>query len=211
MIITIDGPAASGKGTIAKGLARHFDLPFLDTGLLYRAVGKNLMDSLSDPGLEELAHAVAMNLDVSELDPHVLGHHDVAMAASTVARFPRVRKALFKLQRDFAMQPAGAVLDGRDTGTNICPEADVKIFVKASPEIRAKRRTAQLLQLGEDVTEEKILEQIIIRDESDRKNPAGAFFPAKDAHLLDTSELDIEGALEAAIAIVEKAPPMGLD
>ncbi|MCF6326838.1 MAG: (d)CMP kinase [Devosiaceae bacterium] len=211
MIITIDGPAASGKGTIAKALAKYFGLPFLDTGLLYRAVGKNLLDHLNDPDLEDLAHNEAMKIDPSRLDEKILGHHDIAMAASKVAQFPKVREALFKVQRDFATQTAGAVLDGRDTGTKICPEADVKIFVKAMPEIRAKRRTAQLLGLGENVSEEKILSQIIIRDENDRKNPAGAFFPAKDAHLLDTSELDIEGALKAAIAIVEEATPMGLD
>ncbi len=211
MIIAIDGPAASGKGTIGKGLARYFGLPFLDTGLLYRAVGHSVLTNLTDNNLEELAHKAALNLETGRLDPEILGTPEIASAASKIATFPEVRAALFQTQRDFALQEGGAVLDGRDIGSRICPEADAKIFVQASPQVRAKRRTLQLLERGQKISEEKILAQIIARDERDRSNPAGAFFKAKDAHLLDTSELDIESALKAAIEIAEKAAPTGLD
>lgn len=224
MIIAIDGPAASGKGTISKGLAAHYNLPHLDSGLLYRAVGFQILNRLDGPGMSEdliaLAESIAQNIDPSSFDPVVLGAPDVALAAAKVARLARVRAALFNVQRVFATQEGGAVLDGRDMGSRICPEADVKLFITASPEIRAKRRTAQLqgqgMQVngkkvqgekahGEKVLESDILAQIIERDESDRSNPAGAFYPASDAHLLDTSKLDIEATLEKAIALVEKA------
>lgn len=205
MIIAIDGPAASGKGTISKGLAQHYSLPHLDSGLLYRAVGMALLDQLRAPNLADLAENIAQNLDVEKLDPKILGAPDVAMAAAKVARIPRVRAALFQVQRDFALQPGGAVLDGRDMGSRICPEADAKLFISADPKIRAHRR---VLQLGlQDLPEEQeeILIQILARDKSDKENPAGAFFPAKDALLLDSSQLDIEAALTEAIALVEQA------
>ena len=222
MIIAIDGPAASGKGTISKALAKHYQLPFLDTGLLYRAVGNSLLSQLQytelqdtelqdaelqDADLEKLAESAAIDIDPTNLDSKILEAPEIAMAASKIARFPKVRAVLFNVQRDFALQKGGAVLDGRDIGTRICPEADVKIFVQASAKVRAKRRAEQLRELGKKISEEKIMRQIITRDENDRSNPAGAFFPAKDAHLLDTSELDIEGSLKAAIAIVEKTVP----
>ncbi|HHS83019.1 MAG TPA: (d)CMP kinase [Devosia sp.] len=210
MKIAIDGPAASGKGTIAKGLARHFKLPHLDTGLLYRAVGLSMMGRLLEPNLADLAEKEAANLDISQLDETVLGRADVALAAAKVARIPRVRAALRQLQVDFAAQEGGAILDGRDIGSRICPDADVKLFITASPEIRAKRRYAQLTRMGQKADEAQILEQIIARDESDRTNPAGAFYISEDAHLLDTSELDIEGALNAAIAIVNGTVSDGL-
>ena len=209
MIITIDGPAASGKGTIAKGLADHYNLPHLDSGLLYRAVGYQLMDKLGNDRLSDelinLADTIAQNLDTSNLDPVKLGAPNVALAAAKVARIPRVRAALIKVQRDFATQEGGAVLDGRDMGSRICPEAEVKLFITASPEIRAKRRVAQLLAQGEHILEADVLAQIIDRDESDRSNPAGAFYPGENAYLLDTSKLDIETTLKEAIALVEKA------
>lgn len=209
MIIAIDGPAASGKGTMAKGLAEHYNLPHLDSGLLYRAVGFQLLDRLGpsrmSDALIELAEIAAQNLDTSNLDPIVLGAPDVALAAAKVARIPRVRAALFQVQRDFATQKGGAVLDGRDMGSRICPEAEVKLFITASPEIRARRRTAQLRAHGEKMLEADVLAQIIERDENDRSNPAGAFYPGENAHLLDTSKLDIETTLKEAIALVDKA------
>lgn len=211
MIITIDGPAASGKGTIAKGLADHFALPHLDSGLLYRAVGHEMMDHLTASNLADLAENAALNLDTGLLDAKTLGNPDVALAAAKVARIPRVRAALFQAQRDFATQKGGAVLDGRDIGSRICPEAEAKLFITASPEVRASRRTKQLLDQGTSIPKAQILQQIIERDESDRSNPAGAFYPGTDAHLLDTSQLDIEAALEAAIAIVNEAVSPGMN
>ena len=211
MIIAIDGPAASGKGTISKGLAKHYSLPHLDSGLLYRAVGLALIEQLEAPQLADLAEDVAKNLDVHHLDEKILGAPDVAMAAARVARIPRVRAALFQVQRDFAMQPGGAVLDGRDMGSRICPEADAKLFISADPEVRAHRRVLQLGLEGAPAQQEEILAQILARDESDKENPAGAFFPAKDALLLDSSQLDIETALKEAIALVEQAVAQGMN
>ncbi|MCF6302263.1 MAG: (d)CMP kinase [Devosiaceae bacterium] len=210
MIIAIDGPAASGKGTIAKGLAKHFDLPHLDTGLLYRAIGYALIDSLTAPDLVERAEKLAINLDVENLDPAILGATDVSMAAAKVARIPRVRAALFDLQTSFATQEGGAVLDGRDIGSRICPQAEAKLFITALPEVRASRRAKQLSNQENSVDEADILDQIRRRDESDKENPAGAFYPGEGALLLDTSELDIEAALEAAIALVNKATGQGM-
>lgn len=205
MIIAVDGPAASGKGTVSDGLAQHYRLPNLDTGLLYRAVGLATFDRLEDPALNDLAIAAAQNLDFTALDPVTLGRPEIAVAASNVARIPEVRSALFQLQQDFARQDGGAILDGRDIGTRICPDADVKLFVTATPEVRATRRTNQLIGRGQTVQQSDILAQIIARDERDRENPAGAFYLADDAHLLDTTDLSIEAALRAAVAIVDKA------
>jgi cytidylate kinase len=203
MIIAVDGPAASGKGTLAQGLARHFGLPCLDTGLLYRAVGFKAGADDGAPDYWGRAIAAARSLDPARLETGRLGTAEVALLASQVARIPEVRAALIDFQRDFAAQPGGAVLDGRDIGTRICPEADVKLFITADPGVRAARRAAQLTAKGQAITTGEILRQIIARDENDRSNPAGAFYPAADAHLLDTSELDIDAALRAAIAIVE--------
>ena len=203
MIIAIDGPAASGKGTIATGLAKHYSLPHLDTGLLYRAVGLAVLDALDAPDLEMRAIDAARNIDTDHLDPEILGTAEVAVAAAKVARIEDVRVVLRQFQRDFAAQPQGAVLDGRDIGTRICPDADAKLYITASAQIRAERRTAQLRARGTKVSESEILAQIIARDESDKSNPAGAFYLANDAHLLDTSKLDIEAALRAAIEIVD--------
>ncbi|HVW93702.1 MAG TPA: (d)CMP kinase [Devosia sp.] len=205
MIIAVDGPAASGKGTLAAGLARHFGLPHLDTGLLYRAVGLAVAGSIEADDFEARAGAAARALDPTHLDPARLGTAEAAMLASRVARIPEVRAALIDFQRQFAAQPGGAVLDGRDIGTRISPEADVKLFITADTRVRAERRAAQLRRRGVAVDGEAIYQQIASRDEADRNNPAGAFYAAPDAHLLDTTELDIDAALRAAIAIVEAA------
>jgi len=211
MLIAIDGPAASGKGTIAEGLASHYALRHLDTGLLYRAVGLAMLDKLDVRDFSILAIKAAKNINPENLDPMRLDAGDVALAAARVARVAGVRKALFKVQRDFATQPGGAVLDGRDIGSRICPEADAKLFVTASPEVRAARRTAQLNAQGIRMDEAETLRQIIERDESDRTNPVGAFYPGEGAHLLDTSNLDIQASLRAAIAIVDGAVTGKLD
>ncbi len=211
MIIAIDGPAASGKGTIAKALAAHYGLPHLDSGLLYRAVGRAVLDRIEAPDLEQYAVNAAKNLDKTQLDAEVLSSAELALAASTISHFETVRAALRQFQQDFACQPGGAVLDGRDMGTKICPDADVKFYVTAEPEVRARRRTAQLQKKGNDVQYEEILAQIQLRDESDRQNPAGAFYFADDAHLLDTTRLDIEAALRHAIEIVDGTMARRLD
>lgn len=205
MIIAIDGPAASGKGTVSKGLAKHYRLPSLDTGLLYRAVGLAVADRLDDPTLEELAIVAAKQIDTKILDPDVLGRPEVAVAAAKIARFEGVRAALRQFQQNFARRDGGAIVDGRDIGTRICPDAIAKLFVTATPQVRAARRTKQLLAKGDRVLEADIFNQIVARDESDRSNPAGAFYMADDAHLLDTTDLSIEAALRAAVAIVDKA------
>lgn len=205
MIIAIDGPAASGKGTIARELARHYKLRHLDTGLLYRAVAKAMLDR--NYRLDDAANAAeaARAVDPSTFDEAVLKGHSYAEAASIVSAIPEVRTALLALQRDFATAPPGAVLDGRDIGTVICPAADVKIYLIAKPEVRAKRRALELLSRGERVEEAAILNDIRLRDERDRNRKAAPLIAASDAHLLDTSDLDIDGAVRAALSIVEAA------
>lgn len=205
MIVAVDGPAASGKGTLAQGLARHFGFRHLDTGLLYRAVGAAVAGATDAADFEARAIAAAQALDPTRLDAAGLGTAETALLASRVARFAGVRAALLAFQRSFAQQPGGAVLDGRDIGTKICPEADVKLFITADTRVRAARRTAQLRARGIAADGEEIFRQIAARDENDRGNPAGAFYPAADAHLLDTTELDIDAALREAIDIVEAA------
>lgn len=200
MQIAVDGPSASGKGTIAKGLATHFGLPHLDTGLLYRAVGKQVA-GIDNAQIEEAAVAAAIDIAQFELNEEELGRPEVALLAAKVARIESVRAALRQFQIDFAAQAGGAVLDGRDIGTRIMAEAPVKLFIDADVVVRARRRFEQLVARGVPVTYEEIESQIRQRDESDRSNPAGAFFRAKDAHLLDTSKLDIEAAIRAAIEI----------
>lgn len=203
MIIAVDGPAASGKGTLAHGLARHFNLPHLDTGLLYRAVGRAVKAYAGLPDFEERAVAAAEALDANAVDPEFLLNAEMGVIASKVAVFPGVRQALFAAQRDFALQPGGAVLDGRDIGTAIAPEAEVKLFIVAEPEVRAERRARQLEARGIPVDRAVLLRDIEERDARDRGAPHGGFRPAEDAHLLDTTNLDIEAAIKAAIVIVE--------
>jgi CMP/dCMP kinase len=203
MIIAIDGPAASGKGTLAKRLAAHYGYRHLDTGVIYRAVAKALLDAGADLTDEARAVAVAIALDPGSFDNPALKSQAVGAAASVVSAIPRVREALVSFQRQFAAAPPGAVLDGRDIGTVICPDADVKIFVVAAPEIRARRRTLEALARGEAADEALVLADILKRDERDRNRAAAPLKQAPDAHLLDNSHLDIEGGVRAAIAIVE--------
>jgi len=203
MIIAVDGPAASGKGTLAAGLARHYGLPHLDTGLLYRAVGLAVADLDGAPGFEAAAIAAARSIDTSALDPDILSTAEAGQLASKVAVIGEVRAALFDFQRAFATQPGGAVLDGRDIGTRIAPEADVKLFIQADSKARMERRARQFEKRGLPVDRYALYHQIEQRDARDMANPNGGFYPAADAHLLDTTLLDIEAALRAAVAIVD--------
>jgi len=207
MIIAIDGPAASGKGTIAKRLARHFGLPHLDTGLMYRAVAKAVLDAGVKLDDRASITAAALKLDPARFDEAELKRHAVGEAASIVAAIPDVRAALFNFQQEFAAAANGAVLDGRDIGTVICPHADVKIFVTASPQERARRRTLEFKAQGHDVREADILADILRRDERDRSRSVAPLRPAADAYVLDTTGLDIETAVAAAIARVEQVRP----
>jgi CMP/dCMP kinase len=203
MIIAIDGPAASGKGTLGKRLAAHFGLRHLDTGLIYRAVAKAVLDA-GEP-LNDAAGAgrAARALDPSTFDEKALKSHAIGEAASVVSAIPDVRTALLDFQRDFGRAPPGAVLDGRDIGTVIFPDADVKIFVIATPEVRARRRTLELQAAGVPAREADILADILRRDERDSARAAAPLKRAGDAHLLDTTHLDIDAAFRAAIDIVE--------
>jgi len=203
MIIAIDGPAASGKGTLGKRLAAHYGLRHLDTGLLYRAVAQALIDAGCAPDDAPVAVAAAKALDPETFDEVALKSHAVGEAASVVSAIPEVREALFAFQRDFAAAPPGAVLDGRDIGTVICPEADVKIFVTATPEARAGRRFKEYRAAGLDIDEAAVLADIKKRDERDMGRAAAPLKQAPDAHLLDTTHLDIDAAIRAAIDIVE--------
>jgi cytidylate kinase len=205
MIIAIDGPAASGKGTLGKRLAAHFGLRHLDTGLIYRAVAKALLDAGSALDDKPRAVAMAKALEPATFDEKALKSHDIGEAASLVSAIPEVREALLKFQRDFARKSPGAVLDGRDIGTVICPEAEVKIFVVAAPQERARRRALELRAAGQSVSDADILADILKRDERDRSRAAAPLKAAPDAHELDTTSLYIEQAVAAAIAIVEKA------
>jgi len=203
MIIAIDGPAASGKGTLGKRLAGHYGLRHLDTGLIYRGVAKALLDTGHAPDDRARAVAAAAALDPRGFDEAALKAQAVGEAASLVSAIPEVRKVVLAFQREFGRTPPGAVLDGRDIGTVIFPDADVKIFVTASPEVRARRRTAELEQAGDQVNEADVLADIRRRDERDSKRAIAPLKPAPDAHLLDTTHLDIDAAFRAAIDIVE--------
>jgi len=209
MIIAIDGPAASGKGTLGKRLAARFGLRHLDTGLLYRAVAKALIDAGRAPDDREHAIAAAKALDPARFDEKALKSHAVGEAASIVSAIPEVRAALLQFQRDFAATPPGAVLDGRDIGTVIAPDADVKIFVVAAPEERARRRAAELNADGHRVDEAAVLADILRRDERDRNRAVAPLIPAADARLLDTTTLNVDAAVAAAIDIVEQARGRG--
>lgn len=203
MIIAVDGPAASGKGTLAQGLGAHYRLPYLDTGLLYRAVGQAVAALEGRPGFDAAAIEAAKGLDPNRLDDVALRDQAVGSLASKVAVIAGVRAALFAAQRRFALQPGGAVLDGRDIGTRIAPEADVKLFVKADSKARMERRARQFEERGVPVNRYELYHQIEERDARDLANPNGGFYPAQDAHLLDTTLLDIDAALRAAISIVD--------
>lgn len=206
LIIAVDGPAASGKGTIAARLARAYGLPHLDTGLLYRAVGLGVIEAGGDLGDAAFAARIARTLDAANVMENLrLTDGDIGEAASRVASHPGVRAALLALQQDFARQPGGAVLDGRDIGTVIAPDAPAKLFVTASPEVRARRRWLQLTGRGVDITFEDMLADILKRDERDAGRGAAPMVQADDAVLLDTTEMDIEAAFDAARRIVEAA------
>jgi cytidylate kinase len=205
-VIAVDGPAASGKGTIASRLAAHYGLPFLDTGLLYRAVGLDVLTGGGDLGDAAAAEAAARALDTGRLnDDAALTTGDAGEAASRVAGFPGVRAALLDLQQAFARQAGGAVLDGRDIGTVIAPDAQAKLFVTATPEVRALRRWKQLTGRGDAITYEAMLADIQRRDERDAGRGSAPMVQAADAILLDTTEMDIEAAFDAARRIVEAA------
>ena len=205
MIVAIDGPAASGKGTLAKRVAAHYGLPHLDTGLLYRAVARDALASAIDLDDAAGAAGVAEALEVATLADPDLRTAEIGEAASRVARHPAVRTVLLAYQRTFASAAQGAVLDGRDIGTVICPSADVKLFVSATPEVRALRRFLELTGRGVDISQEAVLADIRARDERDSTRGAAPLVQAKDAVLLDTSNLDIDAAFRAALDLIEAA------
>ncbi len=211
MIVAVDGPSASGKGTLARGLAAALDFAYLDTGLLYRAVGAAVLAAGGDPAEPAAAAAAARNLDLTALDPTPLRREAVGQAASQVAPIPEVRAALLDHQRRFAAAApggkAGAVLDGRDIGTVVCPRAEVKIFVTASAEERARRRHKELLERGEASIYARVVADLRERDRRDSERAVAPLQPAADAEVLDTTGIDAEAALQAALEIVEAKRP----
>jgi len=207
-VIAIDGPAASGKGTIARRVAAALGFAHLDTGTLYRVVGLAVLRKGGDPADAKLATSAVASLDLSLLEDPALRAHATSVAASKVAAITAVRDALLAFQRDFAAHPPGgqgAVLDGRDIGTVICPDATVKLFVTASPEVRARRRFLELSTNGTVMTEAEVLADIQARDARDSGRAVAPLKKAADAHLLDTSHLDIEAATAQALYIVRAA------
>lgn len=204
MIIAIDGPAASGKGTLARRLAAHFGLPHLDTGVLYRAVGLSVLRQGGDPADADAAVAAANHITPNDLSDPVLRSDDAAQAASVVAAIPSVRQALQDFQRDFAHQPSGAVMDGRDIGTVIAPDADAKIFVTASVEVRARRRWSELQHADYAPTLDEVQDDMRRRDARDSGRTVSPLRPADDALILDTDDLDPDEVFARALAHVEK-------
>ncbi len=204
LLIAIDGPAASGKGTLARRLAAHYGLPHLDTGLLYRATAHALIQAGASLEDEMAAIGAARGLSLTDFDDVALRERAMGDAASIVAAMPGVRNALVDLQQSFASRPQGAVLDGRDIGTVIAPDARVKIFVTASPQERARRRWLELQARGESVSEPAILEDILARDARDSRRSIAPLKPATDAVVLDTSLLNQEASFAAARAIVDQ-------
>ncbi len=205
MIIAVDGPTASGKGTVAAGLAKLYGLKRLDTGALYRAVGLAVLDAGGDPGDEAAAVKAARALELAAIDEHRIRSSAAGLAASQVAAMPGVRAVLREAQRAFAADPAGAVLDGRDIGTVICPDAEVKLYVTASLGARTQRRLTELRARGEPIGFAELEAQIAERDRRDSERADSPLRQAPDAHLLDTTELSIEAAVEAARRIVVAA------
>jgi len=200
-IIAIDGTFASGKGTLGKGLATHYGLPYLDTGKLYRATAKRVLDAGGDVNKSEDGTKAAKAVTAEELADPILKSGPVGAAASKVSVHPDVRAALLAFQREFAAK--GGILDGRDIGTVICPNADVKLYVTAMQEERAKRRHIELTGYGEDLTVENVLAQLIERDTRDSTRAAAPLKPAEDAHLIDTTGMNIKEVLQAAIEICD--------
>jgi len=207
MIIAIDGPAAAGKGTLARAIADKFSFAYLDTGSLYRAVAHAVLIAGTQPSNEAKAIEAAQGLDVDKIDPIAIRTPEVAAAASVVAAMVPVRAAILQFQRQFAQTPPngakGAVLDGRDIGTVVCPEADAKLFVSARAEIRAHRRWLELKVSGSTLTEAQVLADVSERDRRDQERKHSPLKPAQDAYLLDTSDLSIETAFERALAFIE--------
>lgn len=206
VVIAVDGPAASGKGTLAKRLATQFGFAHLDSGSLYRLVALNLLRSDCDPNDERAAKEAAGEINPSDASYIDLGAREIAEAASVIAAFPAVRAELLGFQRRFAADPPGgapgAVIDGRDIGTVVCPLAQAKLFVDALPERRAYRRWLELARMGQCISEEAILADIRARDARDRGRATAPLRPAPDAILLDTTDLDIDAAFAAALALV---------
>jgi len=207
IVIAVDGTAASGKGTLAQKLAEYFHFAYLDSGSLYRLVALKVHEAGGDPSSEQDAVAAAHRIDVSKRDEPMVRSAEIGRAASVVSVFSEVRKALLAFQRGFAANPpcaaTGVVIDGRDIGTVICPYATAKLFVDATPQVRARRRWLELTERGEAADEAAILEEIIERDRRDRERAASPLRPAPDALLLDTTHLDIDAAFAAALALVE--------
>lgn len=203
MIVALDGPAASGKGTLGRRLAAHLGLPYLDTGALYRAVGVAVQRAGGDPGDAAAAEEAARTLDPETLDDPALRTGAAGQAASKVAAIPAVRAALLTFQRDFAHRDGGAILDGRDIGTVIVPEADVKLFIVASDEVRAERRWRELQAADPAVKYGAVLEDLRARDRRDQERAAAPLKPAADAILLDTSAMTPDDAFDAALAAIE--------
>jgi CMP/dCMP kinase len=203
IVIAVDGPAASGKGTLAKNLAAHFGFYHLDTGALYRLVALGVVEGGGDPTSEDDALNAAVAIDPARAGDPAIRTKDIGKLASVVSAYPTVRTALFDLQRRFAAHEPGAVLDGRDIGTVVCPDATAKLFIDARPAVRAHRRWLELKEQGP--SEAEILADVLARDERDRNRATAPLKPADDAHLLDTSDLDIEQAFAAALAAVKPA------
>ncbi len=203
LVIAIDGPAASGKGTLARRIADYYHLPHLDTGLTYRAVAHQLLQKGLPLDDAAIAADAARQVDLTDLDKHVLSAHAVGDTASRVAVYPEVRRILVEKQRAFARQPGGAVLDGRDIGTVVCPQADVKLFITASADVRAGRRVRDIEGRGGTADQAEILDDIKRRDARDAGRADSPLRPAADAHLLDTSDMSIEAAFAAARAIID--------
>ena len=204
-IIAIDGPAASGKGTLARNLATHYGFHHLDTGLTYRAVAKALIDQGLPLDDEAIAARAAQELDLKGLDRTVLSAHEIGEAASKVAIMPEVRRALVEAQRKFAENLPGTVLDGRDIGTVVCPDAPVKLYITASAEVRAERRFNEMRAKNADADYNEVLDDLKRRDERDMNRSASPLKPASDAHLIDTSKMDIEAAFLEAKKLIDAA------
>ena len=203
--IAIDGPAAAGKGTLSRKIAETYGFHHLDTGLTYRATAKALLDAGLPLDNEAVAEKMALELDLAGLDRAVLSRHEIGEAASKIAVMTPVRRALVKAQQLFALREPGTVLDGRDIGTVVCPDAPVKLYVTASPEVRAKRRFDEIIANGQTADYAAIFDDVKKRDERDMGRADSPLRPAEDAHLLDTSEMSIEAAFQAAKTLIDAA------
>jgi cytidylate kinase len=204
-VIAIDGPAAAGKGTLSRQIAEAYHFHHLDTGLTYRATAKAMIDAGLPLDDETVAARMAAEVDLSGLDRDVLSAHAIGEAASRIAVMPSVRRALVEAQRTFSRKEPGTVLDGRDIGTVVCPDAPVKLYVTASPEIRARRRHEEIVAKGDNADYDAIFAEVKTRDDRDMSRSDSPLKPASDAHLLDTSEMSIEAAFQAAKAITDAA------